>query len=119
MNSSFLTKHLSKLALVINLTVTTMIWLYCIGTTDPLFISLIQSYAFVSVEALKIIITVICGIWIIRSVTAYELRVIQFVQADLLKAILMELQSTRKSKQIDNADTMMDDIKIDFDKVKL
>lgn len=118
MNSSYLTKHLSKLALAINLTVTVMIWLYCISTTDPLFISLIQSYAFFSVNTIKIAITVICGVWVIRSITAYESRVILFVQADLLKAILMELQSARKSKQIDNIDAMKDDIKIDFDKVK-
>lgn len=115
MNSSFLTKHLSKLALTINLTITIMIWLYCISANDPSLNYLIQSYAFVSANTIKVIITVICGAWVIRSITAYESRVIQFVQADLLKAILMELQSSRKSNQVDKKD----DIKIDFDKVNL
>ncbi|WP_152562848.1 hypothetical protein [Serratia sp. Ag1] len=67
---------------------------------------------------MKIIITVACGIWVIRSITVYEAKVIQFVQADFLKEILKELQSSRKLKQIDNADTVKDVIRIDFDKVE-
>ena len=81
MNSSYLTKHLSKLALTINLTITIMIWLYCISANDPSLNYLIQSYVFVSANTIKVIIPVICGVWVIRSITAYESRVIQFVHA--------------------------------------
>ena len=118
MSSSFLTKHLSKLSLVINLTLTVILWLYCIGTTDPTLIYIVQSYAFISMNAVKVIITTACGIWIIKSITAYEFKVIQFVQADLLKEILLELQLSRKSKEIDKVDSIKDDVKIDFDNVK-
>lgn len=115
MNSSYLTKHLSKLSLVINLAITAMFWFYCIGASDPWLLNIIRVYLFVPVsyDAVKIIITAVCGIWTIRSITVYEARVIQFVQADLLKGILKELQSSRKLKQIDD----MDAVKIDFDKV--
>lgn len=118
MNSSYLTKHLSKLSLVINLALTVMFWFYCIGTSDPLLFNIIRNYIFISYNTVKIIITVACGIWAIRSITAYETRVIQFIQADLLKEILKELQSSRKLKRMDDADTMKDAIKIDFDKVE-
>jgi|GEM_PF-900727 len=97
MNSSYLTKHLSKLALTVNLTVTIMVWLYCISTNNPTLISLIQSYIFLDINTVKVIITIVCAILVIRSITAYESKVIQFVQADLLKEILMELKSFRES----------------------
>ncbi|AUU91038.1 hypothetical protein C2U55_19310 [Enterobacteriaceae bacterium ENNIH3] len=118
MNSSFLTKHLSKLSLVINLTITILVWLYIIGTSDPLLINLVRSYALISMDSAKIIITVICGIWVIKSITAYEAKVIQFVQADLLKSILKELQSSRKAKEIDKMDSLRDDASIDLRDVK-
>ncbi len=95
-----------------------MFWFYCIGTSDPLLFTIIRSYIFIGYDTVKIIITVACGIWVIRSITVYEARVIQFIQADLLSGILKELQSSRKQKEIDVTDTMKDDIKIDFDKVK-
>lgn len=117
MNSSFLTKYLSKLTLIINLTITTLIWLYLIGTDNPAWYLALQSYAFIGFDAAKIIITVICGAWIIRSITAYELKTVLFTQADIQKEILKELQLLRKGKQINNTDTLKDDFRIDFDKV--
>lgn len=119
MNSSFLTKHLSKLSLVINLTITILVWLYIIGTNDPLLINFIRSYALIGMDSVKIIVTVVCGIWVIKSITAYEAKVIQFVQADLLKSILKELQSSRKAKEIDEIDSFRDGKSIDFRDVKL
>jgi hypothetical protein len=74
MNSSFLTKHLSKLTLAINLTITILIWLYFIGTDNPSWYSILQGYAFISFDTAKIIITVVCAAWIIKSITSYELK---------------------------------------------
>ena len=117
MNSSFLTKHLSKLTLAINLTITILIWLYFIGTDNPSWYSILQGYAFISIDTAKIIITVVCAAWIIKSITSYELKTVLFTQADIQKEILKELQLLRNGKQMNNADAMKDDFRIDFDKV--
>lgn len=119
MNSSFLTKHLAKLSLIINLALTVMFWLWCIGTSDPLLFDLIRNYAFISVDAIKVVVTILCAIWIIRSITAYEAKVIQFVQADLLKEILNELQSSRELKRANDKENMKDDINIDFNRINI
>lgn len=117
MSSSYLTKHLSKLSLAINLTLTALLWLYCISTNDPTLFFIIQSYVLISMNTAKIVITVICGAWIVRSITAYEARVIQFIQADLLKGILNELKSSREQRTGDSRDAMEDSMKIDLEKI--
>ena len=65
----------------------------------------------------KFIITVVCAAWIIKSITSYELKTVLFTQADIQKEILKELQLLRNGKQMNNADAMKDDFRIDFDKV--
>lgn len=117
MNSSFLTKYLSKLTLTINIILTVITWFYLIGTDNPIWYSIIQSYAFISFDTAKIIITVICIIWIVRSITDYELKTVLFTQADIQKEILKELRALRNSKEMHNADTAGDNFRIDFDKV--
>lgn len=118
MNSSFLTKNLAKLSLAINITLTVIFWLWCIGTSDPIFFNLMQAYTFIDADAIKIIVTVICAISIIRSITAYEARVIQFIQADLLKEILEEVKSSGRRKRMDEIDKEKD-MKVDFDNIKI
>ncbi|MEE7301319.1 hypothetical protein Q0T58_06900, partial [Escherichia coli O18:H14] len=117
MNSSFLTKYLSKLTLTINIILTVITWFYLIGTDNPIWYSIIQSYAFISFDTAKIIITVICIVWIVRSITDYELKTVLFTQADIQKEILKELRALRNSKEMHNADTAGDNFRIDFDKV--
>ncbi|MGE2346926.1 hypothetical protein [Enterobacter asburiae] len=117
MNSSFLTKYLSKLTLTINIILTVMTWFYLIGTDNPIWYSIIQSYVFISFDTAKIIITVICIVWIVRSITDYELKTVLFTQADIQKEILKELRALRNSKEMYNADTAEDNFRIDFDKV--
>jgi hypothetical protein len=58
MNTSFLTKHLSKLTLAINLTITILIWFWCIGTTIPTSFDT-AAYTFLPADTIKIIITII------------------------------------------------------------
>ncbi|EHK3257845.1 hypothetical protein J3Z87_003753 [Escherichia coli] len=92
-------------------------WFYLIGTDNPIWYSIIQSYVFISFDTAKIIITVICIVWVVRSITDYELKTVLFTQADIQKEILKELRALRNSKEMHNADTAGDDFRIDFDKV--
>jgi hypothetical protein len=94
-----------------------MTWFYLIGTDNPIWYSIIQSYVFISFDTAKIIITVICIVWIVRSITDYELKTVLFTQADIQKEILKELRALRNSKEMYNADTAEDNFRIDFDKV--
>lgn len=105
------------LTLTINIILTVMTWFYLIGTDNPIWYSIIQSYVFISFDTAKIIITVICIVWIVRSITDYELKTVLFTQADIQKEILKELRALRNSKEMHNADTAGDNFRIDFDKV--
>lgn len=118
MNSSFLTKNLAKLSLAINITLTVIFWLWCIGTSDPTFFNLMQAYTLIAADATKTIVTVICVIWIVRSITAYEARVIQFIQADLLREILVEVKSSGRRKRMDEIDVEKD-MKVNLDNIKI
>jgi hypothetical protein len=60
---------------------------------------------FSSVSIRRKIITVICIVWIVRSITDYELKTVLFTQADIQKEILKELRALRNSKEMHNADT--------------
>lgn len=44
-------------------------------------------------------------------------KTVLFTQADIQKEILKELQLLRNGKQMNNADAMKDDFRIDFDKI--
>lgn len=115
MKSSYLTKYLSLFVLIVNLSLTLLFWFYIIGTNDTWWIALIQSYAMIDVNTAEIITTVLCALWAVKSITAYETRVVQFIQADLLKEILMVLKSSEKTKRID---AVNDDALIDFSRIK-
>ncbi|EIZ9117499.1 TPA: hypothetical protein ACJI8J_002000 [Kluyvera georgiana] len=118
MNTSFLTKYLSKLSLIINLVLTVMLWFWCIGTSNPDFFNLMQAYTFLPADTIKVATTIIFVIWVIRSITAYEAKVIQFTQADLLKQILSELKSSERRNKMNEIDKAKDR-KVNFDDVDI
>lgn len=113
MKSSYLTKNLALATLIINVVITVLIWFYIIGTNNPLLVSLSEGY-FVDFNTVKIIATVVLGLWIVKSITSYETRIVLFAQADYLKAILEELRSQKHAKRIDDLDDIKDEFKIDF-----
>ncbi|EBP3743797.1 hypothetical protein S751_06050 [Salmonella enterica subsp. arizonae] len=100
MKSSYLTKNLALIILTINIAITILIWFYIIGANNPLLITLAENYS-IDFNTVKVIATIILGLWIVKSITSYETRVVLFAQADYLKAILEELRSQKQAKRKD------------------
>ncbi|WP_312926810.1 hypothetical protein [Pseudescherichia sp.] len=114
MKSSYLTKNLAQITLTINVVVSVLIWFCIIGTDNPSLFAFAESYS-VDLNTIKIVASVVLGLWIVKSITSYETRIVLFAQADYLKAILEELRSQKKAKRMDELDDMKNEYRINFD----
>lgn len=96
MKSSYLTRYLAMFSMVISIVLAVLIWFYIIGTNDPIWIGFVEEHLFINANVFKIISTIICVFWVIRSITFYEFKIVQFAQADYLKAIFEELKKQNR-----------------------